>query len=483
MKKFLLLLTGIFLFQSAYGAEGDSLWTRTYGGNGDERANCILPTGDGGFLLAGTTYSFGSGDGDMWLVKVNSQGDSLWSRTYGGSSHEWVSAMVPAGDGGFLLAGGTYSFGSGGYDMWLVKVNSEGDSIWSRTYGGSSFDWANAIISSGDGGFLLAGQTMSFGAGSWDGWLVKVNAQGDSLWSGAYGGYSDEWASSLVSSGGGFLLAGATYSFGAGDGDMWLLQVNAQGDSVWSRTQGGDEDDWASSIIPAGDDFLLAGGSSSFGAGGGDMWLLRVNSQGDSLDSHTYGGSYAEWAYSIMPTGDDGYLLAGWTTSFGAGFEDVWLVKVNGDGDSLWARSYGGGSNEWAYAIGPSGNGDFLLAGVTFSFGAGGSDAWLVCVEGTTSSVTRPMPSIQPYSFVFLPPHPNPFNPTTIASFELRVASYVNLGVYDTAGRLVATLVDGWSEAGTHKATFDGSDLPSGIYLARLTAGDWSAVQKLVLLK
>ncbi|HEX7343444.1 MAG TPA: hypothetical protein VF398_04220, partial [bacterium] len=182
LRQFSLLLQSVVLLAgAAHADEGDSLWSHTYGGIDGEAAHSIIPSGDGGYLLAGWTASFGAGPSDMWLVKVDAQGDSLWSRTYGGSGNEDVGAIIPSGDGGFLLAGGTNSFGAGQADMWLLKVNAQGDSLWSHTYGGSQNDWAYAIIPSGDGGFLLLGETYSFSVGDGGVWLMKVDAQGNFL--------------------------------------------------------------------------------------------------------------------------------------------------------------------------------------------------------------------------------------------------------------------------------------------------------------
>jgi len=426
----------------------------------------------------------------MWLVKTDASGDSLWSKTYGGSAFEGVNSVIQTNDGGYLLAGGTDSFGAGDIDMWLVKTNSLGDSLWSRTYGGYGDDLASSVIQTGDGGYLLAGGTVSFGTGDGDMWLVKTNASGDSLWSKTYGGSESEGANSVIQTNdGGYLLAGGTGSFGTGYSDMWVVKTNALGDSLWSKTYGGIYNDGANCLIQTSDGgYLIAGWTLSFGAGGENLWLVKTNAWGDSLWSRTYGGYDYDAANSVISTSDGGYLLAGGTNSFGSGFRDIWLVKTNAAGDSLWSKTYGGVGYDRAFSVVQTSDGAYLLAGWTDSFSAGEYDMWLVCAEGPGTSVEPKATFLHPSSFILHPPHPNPFNATTVASFELPVASHVDLRIYDTSGRLVATLVDGWKAAGKHQAIFDpkgagGSDLPSGIYLAKLTAGDHSQVQKLVLLK
>ncbi len=203
--------------QINYADEGDSLWSRIYGGSIADDLTKLLPTSEGGYLLAGRTESFGAGDCDFWAVKTDAAGDSLWSRTYGGDSFEIVTTAIQTTDGGYLLFGDTYSFGAGAWDIWMVKTDTDGDSLWSHTYGGSGDDQLTAIIVTNDGGYLLGGQTDSFGAGNDDIWLVKTDANGDSVWSVTYGGSADEWlANVLQTADDGYLIAGTTTSCGAG---------------------------------------------------------------------------------------------------------------------------------------------------------------------------------------------------------------------------------------------------------------------------
>jgi hypothetical protein len=180
---FLPLLLLALLAGTACATEGDSLWSQSYGGGNCDEAHSMILSSDGCLLLVGGTGPFGAGSMDMWLVKVNTQGNCLWSQTYGGSYLDDAFSLIPAGDDGFLLAGWTSSSWAGAEDMCLLKVDAGGDFLWSRTYGGDEMEWAHSIIPSDDGGFLLVGLTESFGAGDDDMWLVKVNAQGDPLWS------------------------------------------------------------------------------------------------------------------------------------------------------------------------------------------------------------------------------------------------------------------------------------------------------------
>ncbi|RJP77403.1 MAG: T9SS C-terminal target domain-containing protein [Candidatus Zixiibacteriota bacterium] len=485
---FAFLLAGIVLMAGAamiLAAEGDVLWTRTFGGPMDDDACALLPTPGGGFQLGGFTNSFGQ-FGDMWLVLTDAQGDSLWSHTYGGAEGERINALVACSDGGCLLVGETESYGAGDRDIWLVRTNGQGQALWTRTYGGVDFDQVAAGLATGDNGFLVAGTRGIVVNQEYDEnlWLLKLNADGDTLWSRTYGGSYADWSSALIETpDAGYLLIGGTYSFGAGWNDAWILKLNSQGDSLWSRTYGGWNGDQIYGAVPTADGgFLLAGETDSFGAGDRDVWLVKINAQGDTIWTRTFGESMYDAARAVIATGNEHYLVGGFTQTAAAGSMQMWLIKIDAQGDSLWSRTVGGIGIDMAFALQQAPNGDYLLAGLTTSWGAGEGDMMLACIQGLPLAVDpgREPGTLQAYR---LSVSPNPFNPTTALSFELRAASYVSLKVYDTAGREVRTLVEGWQEAGTREAILDATELPSGIYFARLQAGEFTQTQKLVLLK
>jgi hypothetical protein len=211
-------------------AAGNALWNKTYGGTYSDGAYALVQTGDGGYALAGYTDSYGAGNGDFWLVKTDADGTALWNKTYGGTGYDYGYSVVLTGDGGYALAGRTDSYGVGNGDFWLVKTDAAGNMEWNKTCGGTANDGAYALVQTGDGGYALAGYTWSFGAGRYDFWLVKTDAAGTVQWNRTYGGTSDDMASSVVqTSDGGYALAGRTDSYGAGNGDFWLVKTDADG--------------------------------------------------------------------------------------------------------------------------------------------------------------------------------------------------------------------------------------------------------------
>jgi hypothetical protein len=478
---FAAVLAGVTLGTLSFAQPPDSLWAHTYGGPLADDASSFVQTADGGYVLAGYTYSFGAGNEDFWLVKTNANGDSVWSRTFGGPGFEGANSLQQTTDGGFILAGFSNSFG-GGYNLWLVKTDANGNSSWSRNFGGPGWDGANCVLQTADG-YLLAGLTNSYGAGDFDFWLLKTNTNGDSVWSRTFGGplYEDIF-SIQPTTGGGYILAGRTLSYGAGNYDAYLVKTNSSGDSLWTRHFGGPGFETATAVQQTADGgYVFAGITSSYGAGNEDFWLFKTNSNGDSVWSRTFGGMSWDRAYSIQKTADGGYILAGRADSYGAGQGDVWLVKTNANGDSLWSRTFGGAAFDGAYFVRQTTDSGFVLAGFTESFGAGGRDFWLVKTRRDPVSAGDTF-ILHPSSFV-LSVFPNPFNPATEIAFNIPKTGHISLRVFDLLGREAAVLKDGFAEAGSHRVTFNGSDLPTGIYFARLDAGGFSQTKKLMLLK
>ena len=375
------LLTGI-LATACLAQLPDSLWSRAIGGLYPDECYSVQQTSEGGYILAGTTRSFGAGWYDFWLVKTNANGDSLWSHTFGGSDEDWCYSAQQTSDGGYILAGYTRSFGAGSADFWLVKTDGDGDSLWSRTFGGTDYDECRSVQETLDGGYILAGYTRSFGAGLADFWLVKTDVNGYSLWSRTFGGSSgDECHFVQQTSDEGYILAGVTASFGGASWDGWLVKTDADGDSLWSHAYGGGYYDEFNSVRQTWDGYILAGVTLSYGAGDYDFWLVKTYENGDSVWTRTFGGTGDDRCYSMAQTFDGNYILAGYTGSYGAGGNDFWLLRADDSGNRLWSRTFGGSNFDRAYSVQQTSDGACIVAGFTYSFGGGtpaNDNFWLV---------------------------------------------------------------------------------------------------------
>jgi uncharacterized delta-60 repeat protein len=349
------------------------------GGSNDDFANSIIQSSDGGYVVAGYTNSFG-GSYDFYVVKLYSSGSVAWTKTIGGSGDDQANSVVQSSDGGYIVAGYTTSFGASGADMYVVKLGSGGNVQWTKTIGGSDDDFANSVIQSSDGGYVIAGYTQSFGAGGYDMYVVKLDSNGNVVWTKTIGGSNSDVANSIVqSSDGGYVVAGETLSFGASGRDIYVVKLDSSGNIVWTKTIGGSWDDFANSVIQSSDGgYVIAGYTQSFGASWYDIYVVKLDSSGNVIWSKTIGGGNADVAYSIIQSSDGGYIVIGRTQSFGAGGYDVYVVKIDSSGNVLWTKTIGGGSADEARSIIQSSDGGFAIAGYTQSFGAGLYDIYVV---------------------------------------------------------------------------------------------------------
>jgi len=358
-------------------------WMKTFGGVKSDKAYFVQPTFDGGFILTGETKSFGSGGTDVWLIRTNSSGDTLWTRTFGGKGDDWGEAVVQTSDSGFLIVGGTKSFGSGGTDVWLIRTNSSGDTLWTRTFGGKGDDWAEEVAQTADGEFIIPGWTNSTPNGDFDALLIKYNASGNIVWSRTYGGSRNDAAKSVQPTGdGGFLVAGLTMSFGAGSSDVWIIRTNQSGDTLWTRTFGGTGFDMAFCVSQTFDKgFAVVGRVQPSNQDYGNLWILRFNSLGDTLWTRTYGGKGYDLGTFVQQASDGDLLITGSTDSYGSGSNDLWLLRTNSKGDTLWTRTFGGPASDFSFCVRELKDRDLVLAGYTESFGAGDADACFLRIK------------------------------------------------------------------------------------------------------
>jgi hypothetical protein len=369
-------------------------FNKTFGGSGADYAYSVQQTTDGGYILAGYTASFGAGDDDAWLIKTDADGNKVWDTTFGGSEGDCAWAVQKTSDGGYILAGGTDSFGAGYVDAWLIKTDANGIEQWNKTFGGSDYDEAWSVQQTSDGGYILAGITWSFGAGRCDAWLIKTDADGNKVWDRTFGGSEGDNAFAVQqTSDGGYILAGSTQSFGAGYVDAWLIKTDANGIEQWNKTFGGLGVDEAWSVQQTSDGgYILDGKTSSFGAGSSDAWLIKTDANGNKIWDRTFGGSSSDYAYAVQQTSDGGYILAGATYSFGVGASDAWLIKTDANGKKQWNKTFGGLGGDEAWSVQQTSDGGYILGGITTSFGAGNWDARLIKTDANGIALSIPIP-------------------------------------------------------------------------------------------
>ncbi|MDD5087180.1 MAG: T9SS type A sorting domain-containing protein [bacterium] len=389
MKTAAVLLMACALAASAAAQpEEEILWTRTYGGQSADAAEWIEPVEDAGFVFCGTNCSGSENGCQIWLVRINNDGDMEWQRSYGGYAYEYGESMAKKADGGYVLTGPTESYGAGGQDFYLVSTDASGNPLWTRTFGGDETDRPYVVRQCADGGFMLAGYTTSFGNGGQDMYLVKTNASGEMQWSRTFGGSQDDLAYyAIQTEDGGYILAGLTYSFGAGERDVYVVKTDAEGNPVWTRTYGGADIDFGESIKQTRDGgYIVCGATKSFGPDWHNAYLIRISSDGNVIWQQAYGGPYPDHAMDVVECPDGGYFVAaGYRPSLTAPYEG-WLFKVNESGEMLWQQTVGGIADDWPLNCHLTPEGGYIVAGTTHSFGAGSEDAWLIRVGGESGS-------------------------------------------------------------------------------------------------
>jgi hypothetical protein len=247
---------------------------------------------------------------------------------FGGYDWDGAYSLVECSGGGFAIAGSTISYAVGGNDMWLIRTDANGNHLWNETYDNLGTEACYSVVECSGGGFALVGE--AYGAAGWEAWLVRTDANGNHLWDETYGGTDDDYGRCVVEcSGGGFAIAGDTESLGAGNSDVWLIRTDANGNQLWIQTYGGSNWEVGMSLVECTTGgFVIAGGTHSYGTGDEDLWLVRLDPNGNELWNYPLGGTLRDYGMSVIQDSSGGFVIAGVTRSFGAGGQDVWLLRI-----------------------------------------------------------------------------------------------------------------------------------------------------------
>lgn len=476
-----------FLATALFAQVPDTLWTRAYGGIYDERGNSVQQASDGGYIIAGYTDSLSAGDKHIYLIKTDSAGSILWERIYGGSYLDEAYSVQQTDDGGYIVVGTGYN-GANYYDVYLLKLDTSGDTIWTKKIGGPGADVGYSVQQTIDGGYIIVGYTFFFVA---EVYLIKTNAVGDTQWTKVYGwGIDDRGFSVQQTADRGYIVAGWREFLGSNI-DVLLIKTNVYGDTVWTKTYSvspGVDVGW--SVQQTNDGGYIVAGSTFYSLDRRrDIYLIKTDARGDTLWTRMYGGTESDVARSVQQTFDGGYIVVGTTHSFDLGAGDVWLLKTDANGDTLWTATYGGTDWDEGYSVQQTFDGGYVIAGYTWSLGAGCGDVYLIKVGSDTLGIEENNgtdPKTQ-----FLEAFPNPFREITEIRYQIPETGtelWVCLKVYDVTGRLRRTLVNESKEPGYCRVLWDGKDdsgkpVTSGIYFYRLEAGNFTSMRKLVVMR
>jgi len=503
----LLFVAFIFLHFTSLAQAPDTLWTKTFGGSGKDIGYSVQQTIDGGYILCGSTGSFGTVNEDLWLLKTDAYGEILWTKIYGGNHYDIGLSVQQTTDGGYIICGRTYSFGNwGNEDLWLIKTDANGDTVWTKTLSGIGHAAGQSVQQTNDGGYIIVGNTSTFLEGS-DVWLVKTDANGDTIWTKKYEGSEDESGKTVQQTNdGGYIITGST-NFKAipqniscifdsnennyesnehGDSDLLIIKTDASGDTIWTKTYGGDKYDCGNSILQTNDNGFILVGEANLFEDGGNVWLIKIDFNGDTLWTKNYGGEGKyECGNSVKLNSEGGYIVCGNKYSaIGRGYYvgDLWLIYTDAIGDTICTKTYGGSDSDEGYTVNYTNDGGYIICGSTDSKGAGNDDVWLIKVAMVPTSIKEASNKVQKNYFLFSN-YPNPFNPSTKIKYSIPQSSNAVIKVFDIIGNEIETLVNEEKSVGTYEVTWYAESLPSGIYFYRLQAGTFVETKKMVLMK
>ena len=365
-----LILTLVFLLFSWINLQAGTTWARAYGKNKRESANSVAVTTDGGFVVAGWTQSFGKGNSDFWVIKLDAHGNIIWEKTYGKRGREKANCIIQTKDGGFIVAGETTSYPRYLINIWVLKLDQHGNIVWQKSYGGPGNEIPDSIIETADGGYLISGTIHRLNTGKFkhrDFLLIKIDKNGKLQWQKAYGGKGDEEGHAVVqTSDGGFAVVGRSTSFSKDWGDFWVLKTDKMGTPQWEMTYGGPYDDRPYGLIQTSDGgYLLTGHSQSFGERPRDTnaWLLKLDRQGNVLWQISYGNRKMNEAFRAVETRDGGYAVVGISDPDYMASPDLWIFKIDRAGNLKWSKTYGGDFWESGYSIKEAPDGGLVAVG------------------------------------------------------------------------------------------------------------------------
>lgn len=488
-KHILVVVLCIFMHSVAFS---QVKFEKVYGSTGYDYGYSVTQMLDTGYAVVGATSSFGSGNTDVYLLKTDSMGVAVSHRTFGGINIDQAfSVKSTSVDSGLIIAGYTNSLGYGGYDMYVIKTNKNCDSTWTKTYGGTNWDFAYSIEPTSDGGYIIAGGTYSFGSGGEDMYLVKINSNGDTLWTKTYGGAFDDEAKSVKqTTDGGYILTGISKSFGDTNGDIFTIKTDSMGDTLWTYKYQGSLDDNSYDVIEdnTGAGYIIAGKVKSV-AFGFQATYIRINLSGAFLSVFFHGGTSTphDGLNAITQTADGRFGMIGYTNSYGAGLSDIVFYLEKPIGTYVGSVTFGGTKMDKGYCIKNTMDGGFIICGTALSFSTF-ERIYLIKTDslGTASgsiiSVTTEVDnSIGATDSNFLI-YPNPSNNEVFIQANSAIKSEFVVTIYDVLGKKVfSQKVD--SSSSTERISINTEYFQSGIYTVNILSQNYLSNQKLIIQK
>jgi hypothetical protein len=455
----------------------DTLWTKTYGDSSFDSGSSIVQTNENNFIISGsigTQLSGNSYTSDIWVFGIDGSGTTLWSYNYGGMSG---GEIVNTSNDEYYLAAETYNQGTQ-EDMQILKLTEAGDTIWTKTFYYTQHEYKPEIERTTDGGLIILGYTYGFPTGTL---LIRINSSGDTLWTKLF---SDNT----------YQLYPSSLEIDTDEGIVFLVQkldstfiykTDSLGNLILREKISSDPYNAKNLLITEDGNYLTLGTySPNFDSAA--IWVSLFDTNLSTIWSNTFFSTKPiAYPFNIIKSNTTGYLLIGYESPDYISIADGLILKIDDSGDLLWRKSYGGLSMDYFNDIVLLDNNEFFVVGNTGSFGSGKTDAWVLkfSADTITTFVEDEFKIVLPDSYILYQNYRNPFNPSTVISYQLPVSSDVTLKVYDVLGNEVATLVDEYKPAGSYEVKWSASNHSSGVYFYQLHTGNFVETKKLILMK
>lgn len=452
MKKTLLLLMGL-LFSLTVTSQ--IVFEKSIGGEMLDMGHDGCQTSDGGYIATGVTSNPLDGNFNIYLVKTDEYGDTLWTKSFGDAGDDRGLSVLQTDDGGYILTGHRTDTVSMNQFAFLIKTDANGDTLWTKKYAGTSIVQGNEVLSTLDGGYAVAGLANGSSAA-----LLKTDANGGIIFSKAYNMLNFVDGQSLQQTvDSGYILTGGSYDT-ASAMNLYLLRTNPLGDTIWTRCFGGVDHDLGNSVsITSDSGYFIVGVTESYGAGATDVYAVKTDSNGDTLWTRTYGWSYSDWGYYGEQTTDGGYILAGSTMGSDSANLDVFLIRTNENGDTLWTKTFGDVCDDEAYAVHQTSDGGFIITGYTWDCVYGWINMYLIKTDaqGNAVGIGNDLASDNTNLFAYPNPTAGPLN----LEIPLTFGKIKTLDILNAYGQLQPTPKDLYHP--------DISAFATGVYLFVIT--------------
>ena len=385
---------GFFSESSIVQANMPFTMIKNYGGTQNERGYSVKQTSDGGYVIVGSSTSYGAGGSDLWILKVDGLGEFSWSKTYGGQGNDIGRDITQTSDGGYIITGYTKSFSSGGdMDLWLIKTDANGESClysdggtcsensskWIKSFGTSGNDYGNSVQETSEGDFIVAGKSGRIPSV----FVIKTNSSGEKIWENLYGTGPGDMAQYIIERQDlGFLIVGKENANNVDD-NLCLINIDTDGAEVWHSLYGGGGADGGNYISEvSGGGYIIAGATKSYGNGNwDDLWLVKTSTGGSMEWQKTFGGSYTETGNYAHEKDAGGFMVTGSTESIGQGLYDIWVVSTDYTGNEIYSQTFGGSMDDKAIRGARGNSGELLIIGYTESFGNGGENVLFIKID------------------------------------------------------------------------------------------------------